>query len=222
MRSIAWGIPSREISMTQPITMCAPVPGLVAMLPSKDIHLTAALSPSETQRQVWRTLRPAFMLHGDPTAAATLQVYARACGMDVAAWHLHHLGGWLSDAEVQRDGVALADSTLAFEATHTDDPIEFCRLYQSAFCAGYRAYQVAIEAESTRGRKIQRQSDQVIITTAGGTVRVARSLYDYLEAVHTDDPNALWDGNFWEQVGALIEGVQIEYAGEVQKVEGAV
>src|SRR5579885_3616199 len=192
MRSIAWGIPSREISMTQPITMCAPVPGLVAMLPSKDIHLTAALSPSETQRQVWRTLRPAFMLHGDPTAAATLQVYARACGMDVAAWHLHHLGGWLSDAEVQRDGVALADSTLA------------------------------IEAESTRGRKIQRQSDQVIITTAGGTVRVARSLYDYLEAVHTDDPNALWDGNFWEQVGALIEGVQIEYAGEVQKVEGAV
>src|SRR5579885_2666288 len=167
-------------------------------------------------------LAPGLMLHGDPTAAATLQVYARACGMDVAAWHLHHLGGWLSDAEVQRDGVALADSTLAFEATHTDDPIEFCRLYQSAFCAGYRAYQVAIEAESTRGRKIQRQSDQVIITTAGGTVRVARSLYDYLEAVHTDDPNALWDGNFWEQVGALIEGVQIEYAGEVQKVEGAV
>jgi hypothetical protein len=44
-------------------------------------------------------------------------------------------------------------------------------------------------------------------------------LYEYLEAVHRDDPNALWDGDFWEQVGAVIEGVRIERA-EVQKVEG--
>ncbi len=200
--------------MAQPAATCDPVLDPV-VLPSKDIHLAVARSPSETQRQVWRTLRPAFMFSGDPTAADTLCAYGFACGQDVAAWHWSHLGEFLSDAEVQCDGVALADSTLAFEATHTDDPAEFCRLYQSAFCAGYRAYQVAV----TRGLMMQRQSDQVVITTAGGTVRVARSLYEYLEAVHRDDPNALWDGDFWEQVGAVIEGVRIERA-EVQKVEG--
>ncbi len=103
--------------MPQSVTMCAPVLDPV-VLPSKDIHLAVARSPSETQRQVWRTLRPAFMFSGDPTAADTLCAYGFACGQDVAAWHWSHLGEFLSDAEVQCDGVALADSTLAFEATH--------------------------------------------------------------------------------------------------------
>jgi hypothetical protein len=124
--------------MTQPATQRSLL--LSPVLEQEPV--TTAPSLQETRRLVRRALRPAF-LFSDPATPATLHAYAFACGQDVAAWHLAHLGEFLSGEQVDSDGAALARHTLVFQATHTDDPAAFCRLYHAAFCAGYHAYQAA-------------------------------------------------------------------------------
>jgi hypothetical protein len=54
------------------------------------------------------------------------------------------------------------------------------------------------------------QPNQVVILTPGGTVIVARRLYERLEArMLADDLGLLRDLDWWRQMSELVSGIQI-------------